>query len=522
MAGSGRAATNGDGAAAGKKKRLTRNQKRRLKKKRAKARAAEAAKADTTAPNAPDKAASVDATTEAAPAPAPSQPDVVIEYVSENLLDGFLAQQRAALGLPPKPAAEDTPATESKGEEDAGEGSDPQPDADPVSAFAEEFGKVFARFSTAEELVGTAVAEEAEDASGDGGDVAEANADDAEEEGPSKPLSRRQRKKLHRLSVAQLKQLVKRPDVVEAHDVTSSDPRYLVFLKAYRNTVPVPRHWSAKRKYLQGKRGIERPPFQLPDFISDTGITKLRDARQEEDDKKTTKQRQREKVQPKMGKINIDYQVLHDAFFKFQTKPPFTQHGDLYYEGKEFEVNMKHKTPGVLSEALKQALGMPEGAPPPWLITMQRYGPPPAYPSLKIPGLNAPIPEGASFGYHPGGWGRPPVDEQGRPLYGDVFGTGVVEEEEVVDRTLWGEMLEEEEEESDEELDEESDGEGEEDEGTATVVDDGTTTVASGLSTPATIDLRKGLRKYVLPVLRSIPCVWCVCGGGGGDQRRAP
>jgi splicing factor 3B subunit 2 len=31
--------------------------------------------------------------------------------------------------------------------------------------------------------------------------------------------------------------------------------------------------------------------------------------------------------------------------------------------------------------------------PPPWLIAMQRYGPPPSYPSLKIPGLNAPIPD---------------------------------------------------------------------------------------------------------------------------------
>ena len=31
--------------------------------------------------------------------------------------------------------------------------------------------------------------------------------------------------------------------------------------------------------------------------------------------------------------------------------------------------------------------------PPPWLIAMQRYGPPPSYPNLKVPGLNAPIPE---------------------------------------------------------------------------------------------------------------------------------
>jgi hypothetical protein len=45
------------------------------------------------------------------------------------------------------------------------------------------------------------------------------------------------------------------------------------------------------------------------------------------------------------------------------------------------------------------------------VIFSQRYGPPPSYPHLKIPGLNAPIPPGASFGYHPGGWGKPPVDE---------------------------------------------------------------------------------------------------------------
>ena len=36
-------------------------------------------------------------------------------------------------------------------------------------------------------------------------------------------------------------------------------------------------------------------------------------------------------------------------------------------------------------------------------------------------GLNAPIPKGASFGFHPGGWGKPPVDQFGKPLYGNVF-----------------------------------------------------------------------------------------------------
>jgi len=37
-----------------------------------------------------------------------------------------------------------------------------------------------------------------------------------------------------------------------------------MFLKAYRNSVPVPKHWGNKRKYLQGKRGVAKAPFELP------------------------------------------------------------------------------------------------------------------------------------------------------------------------------------------------------------------------------------------------------------------
>ena len=58
-----------------------------------------------------------------------------------------------------------------------------------------------------------------------------------------------------------------------------------------------------------------------------------------------------------------------------------------------------------------------------------------------------------------GGWGKPPVDEIGRPLYGDVFGLEqqeaghVIIEEEEIDKSLWGELeSEEEEEEEDEEV----------------------------------------------------------------------
>ena len=176
-------------------------------------------------------------------------------------------------------------------------------------------------------------------------------------------------------------------------------------------------------------------------------------------------------------------------------------------------MEIRGKRPGHLSDALKEALGMApaegEGGPlpPPWLINMQRYGPPPSYPNLKIPGLNAPIPEGAQFGYQLGGWGKPPVDEFGNPLYGDVFGTAAAEDaanpyHERVDRSKhWGDLEEEEEEEEEEEGGEEDEEEGAEgaepkadgeaaeedlDSGIASI-----STVPSGLETPDVLDLRK-------------------------------
>ncbi|CAH0492698.1 unnamed protein product [Peronospora farinosa] len=371
----------------------------------------------------------------------------------------------------------------------------------------EEMMRVFGKFSSAEELCGTTDNEDGKEE--DKKDNEKMNDQIVkEEEEDEQVLSRKARKKSKRLSVAELKQLVSYPDVVEAHDVTSADPRLLVYLKSYRNTVPVPHHWCHKRKYLQGKRGFEKQPFKLPEFIAQTGIAEVRESVAEDDEKKKNKQRARERVQPKMGRVDIDYQVLHDAFFRFQTKPKLTQLGDLYYEGKEFEVKLKTKVPGQLSDELKSALGMVEGVPPPWLLNVQRYGPPPAYPNLKIPGLNAPIPEGASFGYHPGGWGKPPVDENGVPLYGDVFSkAGETENQgEEINRERWGEIEEE-------EVDEEED-EGEEAEdfkegdaeakgldatGLETPFVDGISSVASGLTTPGIVDLRKGSRGTETP-----------------------
>lgn len=203
------------------------------------------------------------------------------------------------------------------------------------SNIMEQFKQIFEKYSKPEELTGAALAPVS---ANNELTVAQTGEIEKQPEEDGKKLSKKKKKLLSRLSVAELKQLVPRPEVVEAHDVTGNDPRLLVYLKAYRNTVPVPRHWCHKRKYLQGKRGIEKPPFQLPEFIAETGIAKIRDSVLEQEALKKSKQKARDKLQPKTGKIDIDYQVLHDAFFKYQTKPKVTGHGDLYYEGREFEV----------------------------------------------------------------------------------------------------------------------------------------------------------------------------------------
>ena len=403
----------------------------------------------------------------------------------------------------------------------------------------------------------------------DGSDTGDAGSDAADGAGgmdegtdasDAAELSNKRVRRSSTLTVGVLKRLSARPDVVELHDVNSSDPLLHVYLKSLHNAVPVPRHWCAKRRYLAGKVGVLKPPFRLPQYIEDTGIRQVREAEQAREDAKShAKSAARQRMQPRMGRLDIDFRVLQAAFFRFQTKPRMTEFGDLYYEGKEHDLAAAaagHRaTPGVLSVALQRALGMlpPTTAttdkgskggnsnkdgkeeedgkeddqeapgtslvPPPWLFAMQRLGPPPAYPHLRVPGVNAPLPAGAQYGFQAGGWGRPPVDEAtGAALFGgDPLGVGaaagggtvgaVGSDELAAMATHWGECAEDFAglEDGDEMADD--DGEdGDDDEDRATVVtedgggrgagadESGTRTgfeSSAGLATPAAIDLVK-------------------------------
>ncbi|GME90569.1 unnamed protein product [[Candida] boidinii] len=220
--------------------------------------------------------------------------------------------------------------------------------------------------------------------------------DDDEDENQVKKLSKRQLKKTYKLPLAILKSESKNPKLVEWIDTDSADPRFLVYLKNLHNIVEIPRHWSSKGDYLSSKKGIEKPPFELPKFILDTGILEMRNTT--ESDNSTLKQRMRERVQPKSGQLDMDFNKLYDAFFKNQKKPKLLKFGELYYEGledhKDININTKINSNstldsnlfrvGILSKELRTALGINDTDLPPWVKKLSTLGAPPSYPYMNL------------------------------------------------------------------------------------------------------------------------------------------
>ncbi|KAF9447260.1 hypothetical protein P691DRAFT_760941 [Macrolepiota fuliginosa MF-IS2] len=118
-----------------------------------------------------------------------------------------------------------------------------------------------------------------------------------------------------------------------------------------------------------------------------------------------------ERAEPKIGKIDINYQKLHDAFFKFQTKSPMTGFGEM-----NVETSSKEKRPGNLSPELVESLSIPPFAPPHQRAMI--------WPTTELPDAQDTRAECAhswGWGFYPGGWGKPPLDEYNRPLYGVYY-----------------------------------------------------------------------------------------------------
>ncbi len=176
--------------------------------------------------------------------------EVVIEYVVESFPE---------MNVPREPVAKDS--TIPDGLPPAMGGNDAAHD---LENNAEDMEAILRRFHQRSAVAAVITDDERkeEDTAGRRSNAGSDEEDDDEDD-DRKPMSKRKLREVTRPSVAELKRRVKRPDLVEAHDITAADPDFLIHLKAVSGTVPVPRHWGRKRKYLQGKRGFEKPPFQV-------------------------------------------------------------------------------------------------------------------------------------------------------------------------------------------------------------------------------------------------------------------
>ncbi|KAI8872649.1 DUF382-domain-containing protein [Ramicandelaber brevisporus] len=282
-------------------------------------------------------------------------------------------------------------------------------------------------------------------------------------------LSRNQVRRATHLTVAEIRMRVSKPALVDGMDANADEPLLHVALKSMRGSVPVPSHWASRSKYLKSKRIQQARTYELPDYIKATGVMQMRELALEKDAEKTLRSRMREHVMPKLGRMNLDYEKLRAAFYKHQRPPEeLLKPGDLYYEGRELDTRLKWRRqfcPGVrLSAELNEALGLTSAANEgellgqqglvsvPWLFAMQRIGndarPPPAYPEMLVPGVNAPVPEGASLGSFAGSWGHPP--DSIRERYAMPAKATASSE---MQPTLWGAMVDDLEESEDEEVD---------------------------------------------------------------------
>lgn len=205
------------------------------------------------------------------------------------------------------------------------------------------------------------------------------------------------RKRL-KMALVDVKCIAERPEIVQWFDADAPDPPLLVALKAVPGVVQVPAHWQNRSEYLNSRLPRVHN-YELPQNIKDTGIMEMRDVFAED---ASLRQKTRERVQPKLGKMDVDYRKFHAAIYHFQRKPPLSGYGEIYTETRDDLVNAKEFLPGRLSHRLRAALGISADQPPPWAHAMAKI-PPPAYPGLRI---GAPLPH-----YTPEYWGDMILDD---------------------------------------------------------------------------------------------------------------
>lgn len=197
---------------------------------------------------------------------------------------------------------------------------------------------------------------------------------------------------------------------VEEHDGNASDPYFTALLKSVRGSVPVPSHWHMLSEFLSKQADRDSASGVVPADIEATDIRELRASK----DPKTFLNMNRIAF---VRCFSVGTPLVTKTFGVRLTEP-----GDVFEEGRWYPKSEGALT--LLGKDLREALGLKStSAPPPWLYAMQHMKRlPPAFPFVRVPGMNAPIPEGAHWGGGEGMWGHAPRTENGSPSFPGVMG----------------------------------------------------------------------------------------------------
>ena len=197
-----------------------------------------------------------------------------------------------------------------------------------------------------------------------------------------------------------LKLIAQNPSLVGIDDVNSPCPFIYTSLKSLACFVPVSPFWAMRKGKLKRLPFNFRPEYKLPPNVASTRIAQTRALSKENAISAPKKRVKLSRLQPIIGQLNVSYSDMHDCFFKLTYTPPLSRLGEYpqaFFERTRSQQTLSSGNPGVISEKLREALGMATDTQPlPFLKTMQKIGLPPGYPGLLVPGINAPLPKGAS------------------------------------------------------------------------------------------------------------------------------
>ncbi|CUG88364.1 unnamed protein product [Bodo saltans] len=196
---------------------------------------------------------------------------------------------------------------------------------------------------------------------------------------------------------------------IEEHDGNGQDPHFTALMKSIRGSIAVPSHWHMLSEFLS-KQADRDSTSIVPVDIEATEIREIRASK----DPKTFQNMNR-----------IAFVRCFSVGTPLATKMfsvRLTESGDVFEEGRWYPKS--DYQPTHLSKDLRDALGLKAPtSPAPWLYAMQHMKRlPPAFPFLKVAGVNAPIPEGAQWGGGEGMWGHAPRNDNGSPAFPGVMG----------------------------------------------------------------------------------------------------